>query len=563
MGKSTLHLLQINDEFLASLNDQSTKGTLIHDLLNDLKEIGSAVSFAPGDRILKKGQFNEAIYFLMNGSLEVIIDGECIATLNQKGDLVGEMSFVSRKVSSADVVVVKEEATLLEVPIEELKKRSEESVHLVYKIFCVTLAEKLAKTNVKAKNFETLNRSLENEVQKRTNDLIAKNSELTLGYKKLENMHQENMLMIKKLARLDDDYLKTAIRLTESLKVNDDGVKDIKSNLKLIQGALSSLNNLKTQQESMQGQKVLVVESNAKQRNMVKMALGGTGVQAELAKSLDEAKAAIQANPFNIIFISADMLEIADFVKTNNAQAKIVLFTEEESKDYLAKIKDYRFLSNIIARKEDDRAFNIKSISTTVSKMTSGDIFGFEKYLNWGIETHQLEICDSRERSNVNEKVMKHLEELGIRTNMRSRVQVVIEELLMNAIYDAPVDGHGKPLHNSKKRTEDILLTKEQGAKLRFATDGLFLAVSVEDPFGEFKKETIFKYLQNNYYQQNPDYNQAQGKGGAGKGLYMITENSDLVIYNIAPKVRTEVIALFDLDPNKEKRTTSLHYFEL
>ena len=52
-------------------------------------------------------------------------------------------------------------------------------------------------------------------------------------------------------------------------------------------------------------------------------------------------------------------------------------------------------------------------------------------------------------------------------------------------------------------------------------------------------------------------------KGGAGKGLFIISESSDLVIYNVARGRKTEVIALFDLDPLKEKKTTSLHYFEL
>jgi hypothetical protein len=194
--------------------------------------------------------------------------------------------------------------------------------------------------------------------------------------------------------------------------------------------------------------------------------------------------------------------------------------------------------------------------------MTSGDIFGLEKYLNWGIEIKEIEIIDSKERQNVNDQVIEHLTELGIRSSVRTRCQVVIEELLMNAIYDAPVDNLGTPLHNFKARTEAVNLSADQSAKLRFATDGLYLAISVEDPFGVFKKETIFKYLENNYF-QNSEEHLSSGKGGAGKGLFMITESADLVIYNVSPRSKTEVIVLFDLDPSKEKKSTSLHYFEL
>ena len=133
----------------------------------------------------------------------------------------------------------------------------------------------------------------------------------------------------------------------------------------------------------------------------------------------------------------------------------------------------------------------------------------------------------------------------------------------MNAIYDAPVDSNGSPLHNHKTRRDRIILEDGQKGKLKFATDGLYLAVSVEDPFGEFKKETIFTYLEENYCSQGDEIVIRPNKGGAGKGLFIISESSDLVIYNVARGRKTEVIALFDLDPLKEKKTTSLHYFEL
>jgi hypothetical protein len=107
------------------------------------------------------------------------------------------------------------------------------------------------------------------------------------------------------------------------------------------------------------------------------------------------------------------------------------------------------------------------------------------------------------------------------------------------------------------------VLEEQQKGKLRFATDGLYLAISVEDPFGVFKKETIFQYLEGNYSPESVTVTEMDGKGGAGKGLFLISENSDLVIYNVAPQTRTEVIVIFDLDSQKEKKATSLHYFEM
>jgi CheY-like chemotaxis protein len=530
-------------------------------LIQQLAPFASTEFIKKNQPILLTGEKNDSLYILLEGGLDVIVQGEKVAYLNERGSIVGELSIISSHPCNADVIA-NSDSKLLKTKINDLKDHIPDYQVLLYKIFCLTLSEKLIATNLKAIKFETLNRTLEEEVSKRTNDLKMQNAELTLSFKKLESMHAENMLIVNKLSAIDDDLIKSTLTLADS-KSLDDKKEIIVSNLKLIQQSLSPIKSLRKEQENLEGQKVLVVEANVKQRNMIKIALGGTGVKVDIAKSIEEAKELLLLSSYNILFLSTKMLEIADFVKDNQLKVKIVLSTEEESKDYIGKIKSYGFLSNIIATKQDDRASNIKSLSTTVSKMTSGDIFGLEKYLNWGVDVKELEVSDSAERQSLNDKVADYLTDLGIKNSIKTRCQAVIEELLMNAIYDAPVDSNGSPLHNHKTRRDRIILEDGQKGKLKFATDGLYLAISVEDPFGEFKKETIFTYLEENYCSQGDEIVIRPNKGGAGKGLFIISENSDLVIYNVARGRKTEVIVLFDLDPLKEKKTTSLHYFEL
>ncbi len=560
MNNKKFDLAQMNEEILQVLRSSGQEESYSAYLIEELSTYGSIVNYPRNSIILKTGEINDSIYFLISGSLEIIFENEIIASLDKKGSLLGEMSIISNQACSADVVTTSE-ATLLKISTKKLKNEASDFDHLLRKIICVALSDKLEATNLKAKNFELLNRTLTSEVEKRTLDLKSQNAELTLSFKKLENMHSENMLVLNKLTAIDEELVNSSLQILDAKEI--ESKRDLlKTNLKLIQKYLSPIRLLKNEQDYLEGQKVLVVESNIKQRNMIKIALGGTGVKVEQAKSIDEAIEALKTSTFSILFLSANMLEIADYVKSNDIKIKIILLTEEESKDYISKIKNYPFLSNIIATKQDDRAFNIKSICTTVSKMTSSDIFGLEKYLNWGVEVKELEIVDSSERQALIDKVTDYLSDLGMRSSLKTRCQSVLEELLMNAIYDAPVDRNGIPLHNHKSRRERIILEQSQRGKLRYSTDGLYLAVSVEDPFGVFKKETIFKYLEENYKEQF-ETEQLEGKGGAGKGLFIITENSDLVIYNIAPQSKTEVIVLFDLDPLKEKKTTSLHYFEM
>ncbi len=552
----------LNEEELLELFKRvNFKEEMANYLGQKLGQFSEVVSFNDGDKVLTQGDTNTHLFILLTGELEILLHQEHIAHLYQKGEIVGEMSIITKQKCHADVMT-KGKCELLKIRMDELKAESPDEEQIIFKFLCLSLSQKLENTNVKAKQFEILNRTLQEEVEKRTYELKVQNTELTLSLKKLENMHSESNRLIDKLASVDDELIKNTILLLEGKSLEENRAP-IQNGLKLIQKTLSTVKSLKKENDTIEGRSVLVAEANTKLRNMMKIALGGTGVKVEMAKTIEEVKSALLNQSHSILFLSANMLEVADFVANEKINIKIVLLTEEESKSYITKIKNYPFLSNIIATNEEDRNSNIKSISTTVKKMTTGDIFGLEKYLNWGVEVKEIDVSDSNERSNINQKVIDALTDFGVKSSIRSRAQIVIEELLMNAIYDAPVDGQGHPLHNHKSRRERVVLEEQQKGKLRFATDGLYLAISVEDPFGVFKKETIFQYLEGNYSPESVTVTEMDGKGGAGKGLFLISENSDLVIYNVAPQTRTEVIVLFDLDSQKEKKATSLHYFEM
>jgi CRP-like cAMP-binding protein/CheY-like chemotaxis protein len=520
-----------SNEILGELADGSYRKKLIKALINELEVIGEVVEYNAHDYVLKTGEKNEELFFLIQGHVHILVGGEQVASLDKQGDLVGEMSLVSTGICTADVMAVTT-TKMLKIAIDHLQKEVPQSELLLYKILCLTLVDKLDRTNVKAKNFEILNRSLQDEIQKRTQELQDKNDVLTLGYQKLDSMYQQNKVLLQELSRIDGQYLTQDI-----LKIKGD-------------------------QESLTKQKVLVIEPNSKQRNLLKIALGGTGVEVEFASTEEAVTSILQNMTFQIVLLSSAMVELVDYLHKHNPDMKIVLLAESSFDSLLVKMAKNKIISNLIFRKEDDKAFNIKSIISTISKMTTGNIFGIDKYLNWGVEIKEFDLNDSSMRNTLNEEVIGQLEKIGIRSTVREKCRIVIEELLMNAIYDAPVDTEGKSLYNHLSRQEKIVLSEGQTIKLKYATDGVYLAVSVIDPFGSFSKDVLLNYLEKNYVNLSGSDTQDVGKGGAGKGLYMITQNSHIVIFNIQPGVQTEVISLFEIDTKAETSGTSLHYFQ-
>jgi hypothetical protein len=86
------------------------------------------------------------------------------------------------------------------------------------------------------------------------------------------------------------------------------------------------------------------------------------------------------------------------------------------------------------------------------------------------------------------------------------------------------------------------------------------VGLSVEDPFGALNRETILKYLKSCYDGFAGSMN--QNKGGAGRGLHQIIENTDITVFNVKKNVRTEVICLFNLEPAKDReQIPTFHYF--
>ena len=74
----------------------------------------------------------------------------------------------------------------------------------------------------------------------------------------------------------------------------------------------------------------------------------------------------------------------------------------------------------------------------TSGKLASGDIFGLEKYLAWGVRVSDLEIASYEEKRAALIAVTASARDAGARRPMVARVESVVDELLMNAMYDAP-----------------------------------------------------------------------------------------------------------------------------
>ncbi len=314
-------------------------------------------------------------------------------------------------------------------------------------------------------------------------------------------------------------------------------------------------------EKAMQSRRVLLAETDRRAQVVTRMALGGTGVELDIVDSLEAGRARLASERYDILCVDKHLVELAELARHRNPETQTVFLTTDDISVYLPTLRQHPQVSNIVSRVSDDRTLLVKSIVTTVSKLISRDIFSLEKYLLWGTEVNEAPVVASSERGALLDRMQTSLAGLGVRAPVIRRCILAAEEMLLNAIYDAPRDAAGAQLFDRDRKAK-VQLAPEQRGLLRWACDGIMVAVSVEDPFGAIERDTILDYLEGCYERREI---QMGPSGGAGRGIFMIMESADLTIFNVKPGKRTEVIAMFavDLELRKKLTTASFHCFSV
>jgi hypothetical protein len=184
-----------------------------------------------------------------------------------------------------------------------------------------------------------------------------------------------------------------------------------------------------------------------------------------------------------------------------------------------------------------------REIYITAHKLLSGDIFGIEKYLPEGTPVNYFRLRDFQGRSTAIDTILHFAEERGIRRQVRSAIGQVCEELLMNALYDAPIDEQGNQIFAEVDPHARVDAASPRPVSIRYAVTDSQFAIAVRDRFGRLAKNTILAYI-------NKCLTSAQQIDrktyGAGLGLYLVANAAAGFIVNVAHGMATEVVCMFD-----------------
>jgi len=245
--------------------------------------------------------------------------------------------------------------------------------------------------------------------------------------------------------------------------------------------------------------------------------------------------------PAQLVVLDARSRGEVDWAKLAAWGAKVVVVGESLEKEEVLALLGGDGIDHIVGPVSDVE----EMLVITSGKMARKDIFGLEKYLAWGALVHERLVRRYEEKRDVLLALAVFAEELGVRRQVVAKIEAVADELLMNALYDAPALRYGVMPQIAERARHGLGPLGDEPAILRWACDGRQFALSVRDNYGELRKEAILSNLLRARAGRGSP--QSMPGGGAGLGLYFVVSRVSGLVANIAPGQISELIALFDV----------------
>lgn len=133
----------------------------------------------------------------------------------------------------------------------------------------------------------------------------------------------------------------------------------------------------------------------------------------------------------------------------------------------------------------------------------------------------------------------------GLSARMLAGLEQAVDELLLNALFDAPCDASGRPRYVALTPQQRLAVQAppNEQAEVRYAADAHRVVVAVRDPFGGLRRSTIVNYLVRCATAQNKRQSPLERKGGgAGVGLYLVLGAASELIFRLRRGHSTEVV---------------------
>ncbi len=304
--------------------------------------------------------------------------------------------------------------------------------------------------------------------------------------------------------------------------------------------------------------RILLLERNKLHLRKLTRILTCTGVPVVPIEDTSELSLALDDEE---TILCADAVDIGPVqgILASRPKVRGVVWSAQPNKALLQAAAAQPRLSHLLGKPDPKSPPRPWEVLWVLRRLVTGDRPSLASVLNWGYTGFKERVHNPEERDRVVEGVVRFCEKLNCPGRVREMLGELAHELLMNAMYDAPVDDVGQPrfAHDRKARIE---LKDDDAAVIRCASDGMKVLVSVVDRFGRLPRRKVFDGMVRGLEGGRMD----TSFGGAGLGMLYVYKSTALSIFDVIPGERTEVTGIYELDLNQRvfrNLPRSIHVF--
>jgi hypothetical protein len=311
---------------------------------------------------------------------------------------------------------------------------------------------------------------------------------------------------------------------------------------------------------------LVVVESNrAVAQRIARVAAAASDLST--VSVLEDAEALEESTESpDIVACGSDVLN-AVLARYGSSHTNIIAWTSGEARPLLERALDYPRLSSVIGWPTFESSPRPWELALAVRRLVSPRMPPprLSDLLGWGATILKWRPQTSADRDRTVADVSTWAERAGATGRLAERLGELSHELLMNAMYDAPIDSEGRARYAHDRRS-NIVLDDDEVPTLRLGTDGLHVAVQVVDPFGGLRRHHVIEGILRGMSAKNPNGEILDtSNGGAGLGMIKIYSAGAGLVVDVTRDVSTTLTSFYRLDVNpREFRAApaSLHFFE-
>ncbi|MGK5085806.1 hypothetical protein WDW37_21160 [Bdellovibrionota bacterium FG-1] len=190
-----------------------------------------------------------------------------------------------------------------------------------------------------------------------------------------------------------------------------------------------------------------------------------------------------------------------------------------------------------------------------------GEPFGIARYFPEKADIRKIVIKRSGQKHAAVEAIQNIFVRQNVNTRLSALVAQAVDELLMNALFDAPVLPNGMALRRGTDRNADFELIEQEYVVVEVASIFDYIGICVADQFGSLKKSVLMNVLARNLpvdLAHVPSHDPT-----VSMGLKGIIQSGLSLVFASQPGVRTEVMLFFKPDTTYKDFRSGFRFLSL